>query len=62
MAESVAEERYVFEVEWYDQQAALVRKYLLTFYPKNGQIDMVSNEKFQLICFDSMIWKTAECS
>lgn len=42
MAESVAEERYVFEVEWFDQQAALVRKYLLTFYPKNGQIDMVS--------------------
>ena len=55
MAESVAEERYVFEVEWYDHQAALVRKYLLTFYPKNGQIDMVSNERFKLIFSDSMI-------
>ena len=43
MTESVAEERYVFEVEWYDQQASLIRKYLLTFYPKNSQIDMVSS-------------------
>ena len=43
MTESVAEERYVFEVEWYDAQASLIRKYLLTFYPKNSQIDMVSS-------------------
>ena len=42
MTQSVAEERYVFETEWYDQQAALIRKYLLTYYPKDGQVDMVS--------------------
>jgi hypothetical protein len=39
---SVSEERYVFETEWFDQQADLIRKYLFTFYPKDGTIDMVS--------------------
>ena len=33
MAAKVAEERYVFETEWFDSQASLVRKYLFTFYP-----------------------------
>jgi len=32
----------VFETEWFDQQAGLVRKYLLTYYPKDQTIDMVS--------------------
>ena len=41
--QSVAEERFVFEVEWFDQQAELIRKYLLTYYPKDGQVDMVSS-------------------
>jgi hypothetical protein len=41
--EKVGEERYVFEVEWHDQQAALIRKYLFTYYPKDGSMDMVSN-------------------
>ena len=36
------EDRFVFEAEWFDQQAALVRKYLLTYYPKDNTIDMVS--------------------
>ena len=40
--QSVAEDRFVFEVEWFDQQAELIRKYLLTYYPKDGQVDMVS--------------------
>jgi hypothetical protein len=35
------EERYVFESEWFDEQASLVRKYLLTFFPKDNTIDMV---------------------
>ena len=39
---SVSEERYVFETEWLDTQADLIRKYLFTFYPKDGTIDMVS--------------------
>jgi hypothetical protein len=36
------EERYVFETEWYDIQAALIRKYLFTFYPTDNTIEMVS--------------------
>ena len=39
---STTEDRYVFETEWFDQQASLVRKYLLTYYPKDCTIDMVS--------------------
>jgi len=38
----VKEERFVFETEWYDSQASLIRKYLLTFYPKDASAEMVS--------------------
>jgi hypothetical protein len=38
----VKEERFVFETEWYDSQASLIRKYLLTFYPKDSTAEMVS--------------------
>ena len=38
--EQVGEERYVFEVEWNDAQAALIRKYLFTYYPKDKTIEM----------------------
>ncbi len=37
------EERYVFETEWFDIQASLIRKYLFTFYPADNTIEMVSN-------------------
>ena len=40
--EQVQEERYVFQVEWFDKQADLIRNYLLTFYPGDNSIDMVS--------------------
>jgi len=40
---TATEDRFVFETEWFDQQACLVRKYLLTFYPKDSTIDMVSH-------------------
>ncbi len=40
--EKVGEQRYVFEVEWHDIQASLVRKYLLTFFVKDSTIDMVT--------------------
>ena len=40
--EQVQEERFVFAVEWFDKQADLIRNYLLTFYPKDNSIDMVS--------------------
>jgi len=37
------EERYVFETEWFDIQASLIRKYLFTFYPTDNTIEMVSH-------------------
>lgn len=42
--EQVQEERYVFSVEWFDKQADLIRSYLLTFYPGDNSIDMVSTQ------------------
>lgn len=38
----VGEERYVFETEWYDPQAEVIRSYRLTFYPGDQTIEMVS--------------------
>lgn len=35
------DQRYVFNVEWYDQAASLVRQYLLTYYPSDKTLDMV---------------------
>lgn len=40
MAAKVGEERYVFETEWHDIQASLIRKYLLTYYPNDQSIEM----------------------
>lgn len=34
------EQRFVFETECFDERASLIRKYLLTFYPKNNTIEM----------------------
>lgn len=42
---SATEERYVFECEWFDELASLIRKYLFTFYPKNSNIEMVSTQR-----------------
>ena len=39
----VKEERYVFKVEWFDKQADLIREYLLTFFPKDNSVEMVSS-------------------
>lgn len=41
------EERYVFETEWFDIQASLIRKYLFTFYPTDNTIDMVSRTELK---------------
>ena len=43
------EERYVFETEWFDIQASLIRKYLFTFYPADNTIEMVSDFIHSLI-------------
>ena len=42
MATQVKEDRFVFETDWHDAQADLIRKYLLTYYPTDGTIEMVS--------------------
>lgn len=31
----------MFECEWFDEQADLIRKYLLTYFPRNQTIEMV---------------------
>jgi hypothetical protein len=41
MAAIVGEERYVFETDWYDQQAAVVRQYRVTYYPGDQTVEMV---------------------
>ena len=35
------EERFVFVVEWYDQQASLLRNYQLTYFTGDNTIEMV---------------------
>lgn len=36
----IKEVRYVFEVEWYDQQADVIRHYRLFFFPLDNSIEM----------------------
>jgi len=36
----IKEERYVFETEWYDPQADVVRHYRLLFFPGDVSIEM----------------------
>lgn len=35
-----AEDRYVYYCEWFDAQADLLRRYMLTFYPRDNTIEM----------------------
>ena len=37
-----SEERYVFIVEWYDQQASLLRNYQITYYTSDNSLEMVN--------------------
>jgi hypothetical protein len=46
MATIVGEERYIFETEWYDLQASLIRPYRVTYYPGNQTIEMVTTIPF----------------
>lgn len=41
----VKEDRFVFECEWFDAQADLIRKYLLTYYPKDATTEMVRSSQ-----------------
>ena len=61
-----AEEKYGFTVEWFDNQAAMVREYTLTFYPRTQQIEMVIRFWCRLLQFYwyfvySMTPKTRKC-
>lgn len=33
--------RYVFEAEWYDKVACMLRKFYLYYYPSNNTIELV---------------------
>lgn len=35
-----AEEKYVFHVEWFDQQAEVLRRFMMTFFPNDNSISM----------------------
>jgi len=37
---SGGEDRYVFHVEWFDGQADVLRRYMLTYYPRDNSIEM----------------------
>ncbi|XP_053178854.1 nucleoside diphosphate kinase 7 [Scomber japonicus] len=47
---SKMEDRYAFLTEWYDPTAALLRRYQLFFYPKDGSVEMfdVKNQRIFL--------------
>lgn len=40
LTKPIKEERYVFETEWYDQQADILRYYRLFFYPTDNSVEM----------------------
>jgi len=35
-----SEEKFVFHVEWFDQQADVIRRYLMSFFPRDSSISM----------------------
>jgi len=57
MAAIVGEERYVFETEWYDQQASLIRSYRLTYYPGDQTVEMVKIKFIIVLQYDNKIRK-----
>ena len=40
LTKPIKEERYVFECEWYDQQADILRYYRLFFFPMDNSVEM----------------------
>jgi hypothetical protein len=54
------EERYVFETEWFDIQASLIRKYLFTFYPADNTIEMVSHYQNKKVSKKILLIKKAK--
>ena len=50
--QAASDERYAFKADWYDPRAALTRKYLLSFYPKDSSVEMVMIGKH----FGRVLW------
>jgi nucleoside-diphosphate kinase len=40
MSKPIKDERYVFETEWYDPQADIIRQYRLFYFPIDNAIEM----------------------
>lgn len=41
LQESILFERLSFSVEWYQEEAALMRQFLLNYYPHDKSVEMV---------------------
>jgi len=40
LSNMAAEDRFVFHVEWFDQQADVIRRYMLTYFPRDNSLSM----------------------
>jgi len=40
MAQTLGEARYVFETDWYDDQAEIIRKYRVTYFPVTRSLEI----------------------
>jgi len=53
VVQTAQDERYTMVAEWYDDQAALIRRYQFLFYPKDNSIEMVRvlfvSKQFQVV-------------
>lgn len=41
-------DRYVFEAEWYDTVACILKKFYLYYYPSNNTIELVCIDLIQI--------------
>lgn len=48
LTKPIKEERYVFETQWYDQQADVIRRYRLFFFPETNSIEMWDKKTHQV--------------
>jgi len=53
---SKTEDRFIFETEWFDERAELIRPYNLLFYPRNNTIEMFDTKARK------MFLKRMECA
>lgn len=41
--ESVPEEKYVFDAQWYQSEASVTRDFILNFYIEDNSLELVNN-------------------